>query len=293
MILRRDKGFPGQKALHIPETVIRKQARNPLLRDILPTYTGNFPKALGHVMHRGAIDEWIVIYCSDGRGWYETQGRRFLVEEGDVLFCFKGQAHGYGADDLKPWTIHWAHFIGEQVPNYLKLIGASKNAPVVQVGQRLRLIALFRDMIDTLEAGYSLQHLLQAASGFRQILSSMALARMYSKPEEVGDLNVEGVITFMREALHGFLSLGEIAGQAHMSPSHFSRKFKAKTGYAPVEYFHRLKMQRACELLDTTHHSVGEVGDQLGYEDPYYFSRIFKKLVGRSPRTYRKMRSDR
>jgi YesN/AraC family two-component response regulator len=55
-----------------------------------------------------------------------------------------------------------------------------------------------------------------------------------------------------------------------------------------MEYFNRLRMQRACELLQTTGRPVLEIGCKVGYNDPYYFSRAFKKIIGVSPNEYRK-----
>ena len=57
---------------------------------------------------------------------------------------------------------------------------------------------------------------------------------------------------------------------------------------SPVEYFNRLKMQRACELLRFSTKGVKEIGRELGFEDPYYVSHAFKKLTGVSPATFRK-----
>ena len=57
-----------------------------------------------------------------------------------------------------------------------------------------------------------------------------------------------------------------------------------------MDYFIHIKIQRACFLLDTTTLSVREIGSQVGYEDPYYFSRIFRKVMGVPPRAYRQSR---
>jgi YesN/AraC family two-component response regulator len=56
-----------------------------------------------------------------------------------------------------------------------------------------------------------------------------------------------------------------------------------------VDYFIHLKIQRACRLLDTTALPVGLVGARVGYEDPYYFSRIFRRVMGYPPRRYRQV----
>jgi len=79
-------------------------------------------------------------------------------------------------------------------------------------------------------------------------------------------------------------ALGKIAG---MSASHFYPLFKAATGCTPNDYFIRTRMRRACELLRGTQLSVKEVAAALGYDDPYYFSRLFKSVNGVPPREFR------
>ncbi|MGC3957754.1 MAG: helix-turn-helix transcriptional regulator [Verrucomicrobiota bacterium] len=76
---------------------------------------------------------------------------------------------------------------------------------------------------------------------------------------------------------------------ANISPSHFFAVFKRQTGFAPLDFFIRLRMQRACELLGTTSLSVKEVAAELGYDDPFYFSRVFKTVSGIAPTDYRRL----
>ena len=78
-----------------------------------------------------------------------------------------------------------------------------------------------------------------------------------------------------------------MADHAQLSKSHFARLFKEQTNYSPVEYFIRLKLQRACMQLALTRKTIREISYNLGYTDPYYFSRIFKKIIGKSPSQFR------
>jgi AraC family transcriptional regulator of arabinose operon len=73
-----------------------------------------------------------------------------------------------------------------------------------------------------------------------------------------------------------------------LSPTRFFAIFREQTGSSPVEHHIRLRMQAACHYLDTTALSVKEVAAKLGYDDPYYFSRIFQKILGCSPLAYRR-----
>lgn len=74
------------------------------------------------------------------------------------------------------------------------------------------------------------------------------------------------------------------------SPNHFRRLFKEQCGCSPLQYYNLLKIQKAKELL-LQHKSImtiQEIARQCGFEDPYYFSRLFKKIAGCSPMQYYK-----
>ena len=103
---------------------------------------------------------------------------------------------------------------------------------------------------------------------------------------------VDEAIQYMQENLHANLSLQDLCNFSHYSPSRFSNLFRQKTGYAPIDYFIQLKMQKASQLLDFTDRSIKEVAAHFGFDDPYYFSRRFRKVVGVSPKNYRSIKKD-
>ena len=81
--------------------------------------------------------------------------------------------------------------------------------------------------------------------------------------------------------------LKELASHFGYSESYMYRLFFKETGYAPMNYFLHMKIDRACQLLLHTNMKINQVALKLGFDDPYYFSRIFKKIVGTSPKDYR------
>ena len=99
---------------------------------------------------------------------------------------------------------------------------------------------------------------------------------------------IELSIHYMKENMEKHLSLQDIADQIGYSPSHFSMLFKKRTGHSPLTYFNLLKIQQACLLLDTTDMKINQICYKIGIEDTYYFSRLFSKMMGMSPREYRK-----
>jgi len=102
-------------------------------------------------------------------------------------------------------------------------------------------------------------------------------------------LRIAQAVRYMRECLNQSLQVPALARMANISPSHFFAVFKRQTGFAPLDFFIRLRMQRACEIFDATVFSVKEVAGKLGYDDPFYFSRVFKSVSGFAPTEYRRL----
>jgi AraC-like DNA-binding protein len=102
---------------------------------------------------------------------------------------------------------------------------------------------------------------------------------------------VEESIAYMLRHLDEPLQVATLATRANVSPSHFFALFKRRVGCAPIDYFIRLRMQHACRLLDETLMSVKEVAATLGYDDPFYFSRIFKSVNRVAPSEYRLLKN--
>jgi AraC-like DNA-binding protein len=100
----------------------------------------------------------------------------------------------------------------------------------------------------------------------------------------------ELTISYMKAHLSQPLQVPKLAAMVNVSPSHFFALFKRHTGFSPIDFFIRLRMSRARELLDHTSSSVKEVAAALGYDDPFYFSRVFKAVYAISPGLYRQRR---
>jgi AraC family transcriptional regulator, arabinose operon regulatory protein len=266
--------------------------QHPLLADLFVSATGQITRGLGHHFERRTFDEFIVLYCVEGSGWLRAGTTTYPMHARDVGFVFTDLAHGYGADDHDPWSIHWAHFNGAHVPAFLDLIGVSPQKPItsLRADSRSDLVRHFNSMLSLLTVDHSLPHLLKASAYLRQILSSLVLVN--SPPMDAAEEAsvVDRVINFMHENITHTLQLDDLALKVNLSHSHLHRIFREETNQTPINYFIHLKIQRACELLDNTEMKVGEISDFLGYNDPHYFSRIFKQFTGYSPRRFRSLR---
>ena len=92
------------------------------------------------------------------------------------------------------------------------------------------------------------------------------------------------VITYMRDHLQENLTLTRIAREAGLSESYLNAVFKECVKCAPMDYYINMKMDKACYLLCNTDMHIYQVAQYLGYDNQYYFSRAFKKVLGVPPK---------
>ncbi len=91
----------------------------------------------------------------------------------------------------------------------------------------------------------------------------------------------------MQSFMYPDITLYEIAESANLSIDHFGRQFRKHTGMSPVAWLNRIRMDKASILLRQTSMRVNEVAREVGFEDPLYFTRVFRKIVGMSPSAFR------
>ena len=273
----------GQRFITSPR-LRRLLARHALSSGCYPLAMGFYPEAAGHQMRRERPEDHLLIYCRSGDGWLEVEDGRFEITTGDLLVLPKNIAHAYGADARSPWTIYWVHFDGSLSEDFLRLLGKQ---PLRRIGVQPRLLADFEALLAVQRQGLNAVPFIHAAHRLQAMLSSLAVlpARINLKSGRV--LDIEAVQAVMREHLRGSLNLDELAAQFKLSRFHFAKTYRALTGHAPIQDFIQLKMALACRLLDRGDIEVRQVAEQLGYDDPYYFSRLFRKVVGMAPSHYR------
>ena len=293
MKLRRD-GFEGEKLVSLPETIWRKAIQtNAILRQLYLTHIGYFPKASHHFRNRknGCADN-ILFYCLRGKGWYTIKDKRFEV--GINQYCIipaTEEPLRYGADELDPWTIYWVHFSSDQMDEFNRCfkIGLYDGAKDILYNEQG--IALWHIMYNTLNMGYSNENLAKANLCLYHFISTFLFPDKHFHESKQDDRDMtKKVIQFMQSKIQDHITIQDIASYVDLSTSHFTYCFRKATGMAPMDYFIHLKMQKACLMLQTTEDTVKNIGTKLGYTDPYYFSRIFKKFMNVSPNGYRSAR---
>ena len=289
-MIRKKEGFEGQRAIVLPRKVIAGPcAADPLVNGLYITDIGFYPKARYHFRQRHhGIDQHILIYCREGRGTATVGNRQYTLAPDDFIFIPAGSGHHYASDDTDAWTIYWVHFKGPRAADAAAAIERRFGGHHGRVTFQQKRLDLFEDMYASLERGYGNDNLGYANMCLWHYLAGFLYEEPFSLSEKHTSRDaVEQSISHMREQLGASLTLADLAGAANLSASHYSAIFRKRTGYSPLEYFHHLKIQKACQYLLFTDMRIKEIAYAVGIEDPYYFSRMFSKLMGVSPQQYR------
>ena len=152
-------------------------------------------------------------------------------------------------------------------------------------------IYLFEEIYQVLSAGYSYENMEYANLCLWHMLGSLKYSMQFKSVNDYNKNNaVNRSIEYIKSNLDKPLTIGELAANSGFSESHFSLLFKKKTGQTPLSFSIYLKIQKACHLLEFSASKITEIADQVGYDDSFYFSRIFSKVMGTSPAKFRKMR---
>lgn len=272
-----------------PKQLAKRLLTEPLTRDLIPLAMGFYPKARHHAMQRSEHDTYLMLYCTAGIGTLTIGGKESPVAPGDLLILPKGIIHAYQADALNPWSLYWLHFDGSLANQYLP--HRSNKSAIVHLGLHTEVIGHFEELFRAREQGLGVTNFLYLSAVTKTLLANIIL--LCEQPHRSRSLrnHLQPALDYMREHLQEDINLDKLARLTNLSKYHFIRAFKRQTSYTPIHYLIQLRMERASFLLDNTQASVKTIAIQLGYQDPLYFSRLFKKTFGLSPRAYREQHS--
>ncbi len=278
------------KYFKIPVPLIEEQKTNPLTRELYFTEVGEIEVAGGTIWNLNEkLENNMLAYCTKGNGILMISDDQIPVS-GDQFFIIPKQSNFkfYSVIDVNSrfLVIHFngrsSHLLGKEFSMVRNLIPSVNNL----VANREML---FDEIFNNLSRGFHDENLEYVNFCFGHLLATFIYASKTS--DDFADESnpvIRKAIEYMNKNLNLKLSLNLISKEAGYSATYFTTLFKKETNYSPLSYFSHLKIVKACEFLDYTRTKVKEISFTLGFTDPYYFTKDFKKKMGMSPRQYRK-----
>ncbi len=239
--------------------------------------------------HNGRVlSSYGLVYLSGGEGTFQTQSHNGLrMKAGDMLVLTPNEWHDYAPDPEVGWREYWVLFSGSQAAIFAQRLACLGSTPLLRPSLPEPLLHLFGEMLGVAES---------KPAYFDVILSGLMLQLLaYNLRclQRTNDMHAgcrEAVIKakqYLKVNLHTQVDMPALASGLGMSYRHFRRVFKASTGMAPQQYLLNLRINFAKRLLEEKVADIKEVACLAGFDDPYYFSRIFHSKTGNSPSQWR------
>jgi AraC-like DNA-binding protein len=260
----------------------------------------------------------------DGVSWIWSEGDDGSVDmpAGTVAFIPPGFRHAWGSEVGTTIAVHFDLHARPrlELPENIRMLGRTvERAPLpvvpgfrLQAGENgsvpaLRLVTapsrpdVWRELLGDLVGLWNRRAARTVEGGLRVAEVIGQALRMLAEEDDEGrlpdpapgaDPRIRAVLSALGGPEGGALgarpSVGRLAALANMSEPSFRAAFARATGTSPRRYLEELRMDQAARALVETDRTVTEIAHAVGYDDPYHFSRVFRRVNGVSPRGYRR-----
>lgn len=230
-----------------------------------------------------------LLYIASGKAHFHFDDEEKIVTAGHMVLYRPKEPQKYEYYGEDQTEVYWVHFTGGNVTNLLRSYGLTDDKKVFYCGSGLEYQNIFRTMIYELQmckdnyAEMLEMYLRQIFIMLQRYFKSSAKVENFRIVEEI-----DKATEYFNEHYNENISIDEYAENNHVSISWFIRNFKQYTGSTPMQYILAKRIYNAEILLQNPAYNVTEISQIVGYDNPLYFSRIFKKAKGLSPSEYRK-----
>ena len=246
------------------------------------TWCGHYFCTDSYFMERETYPYVLVIFVRNGNMDVRYNGKNYLIGKGDVLLIDCVNPHYYRAHDGLEFL--YVHFDGTCSHEVTELIIQNNNSPVFRSSHNLKVGQEIFERVQFFSKG-GITNIFQDAFYIERLLYLLS-CDVEEKLSEVSPM--EKIITYIHENFTRTITVEKLDDIANVSPSYLAHAFKKQTGYAPVEYVLKMRMERAMMLLTHSKKTVTEISYEVGYESVTAFIKIFKRKTNYSPSVWRK-----
>lgn len=246
-------------------------------------YCGKRLKCYNHKYSPHLLDNYIITFIDEGSAEFTINNQKISLHENCLYVMHPMSAMSYVTMPDKPWSISWVVAKGDSLGKILNSLGMTREHPYMYVENTEKIRQIMSGLFEKV--------------GRKDFCSKMeCLSLIYSMFSVISsEKNPERSVKYIDKAteyIHSHycekINVCSVADFMHMNSNYFSKLFKSRIGMTPMQYINSLRIERAIQLLCHTDMTIASIAASLGYTDPFYFSRIFKKMTGTSPGNFRK-----
>ena len=238
--------------------------------------------------HPEGRNDYQLLYIASGKGHFYFKDGKQIVTKGNMILYRPGEPQVYYYYAIDKTEVYWVHFTGSHVEGILEHYGLPKNENVFFTGTSPDYQWIYKQLIQELQLRRpNYEELLRIL--LRHIL--LTINRYIIEGKQTGNdvLNeIERAIHYFNENYNKPIKIEQYAAEHLMSTNWFINCFKKIAKVTPTQYILSLRLSAAKDLLEVTNKNITEIASAVGYDNPLYFSRLFKKYTGQSPSEYKK-----
>ena len=238
------------------------------------------PHEMQQIMQR---DVYILHYITSGKGFFlncefdETCGYLVTPNELEIIY----------SDKNDPYECYWIMFRGALAPEMLRKCGLTEHNHVFQFNKNKECSKILQKTLFEIEPINEFSEACKMQAAFYEIIAIHT--EDLKENSLISNFTVQNIADFLQKNFNQQLKINDLAEKFHYSRNYLFTLFKREYGVSPQEYLLTLRIKKAKQLLSykDKNISVKEVSFAVGFEDPLYFSRIFRKRTGVSPTEFK------
>lgn len=259
----------------------------------LPLFVGKYAGQDQHPVNFGGfgdtqVDSWLLVFTMAGRGLFRAGLRDYELTPENVVLVEPGTLTDFSGSGKSGWNFYWVIFhSADNWRPYLQWPTAGPGVRQLELtGEAvtdlgLTLSQLYNNYIGSGRLKPELDHNLM-----EQLLLRCANC-LTSDNSKTLDTRIRAARAYIDEHYTSDITLADVAAASNLSPSRLSGLFKSETGSSVMAYRNELRLVKAAQLLLHSNLRIADIGSRVGYPEQAFFSRIFRKHLGMSPRQYR------
>ncbi|MBN2712455.1 MAG: AraC family transcriptional regulator [Planctomycetes bacterium] len=240
-----------------------------------------------NIVRPGGIDCWLMEYVASGAVRINWDDDHFIMEEG-TIFCFPPLVkHDYVMAPF--WNHYWVVFPlragWRELLDWPTLPNGVLHFKIDDIAMREKVCATYREMVSTMQSVMPRRQemLMNLVENLLLWLDTVNPISERQKTDE----RIQEVLEYLCQNFSEKVSLSDMAEICHLSVSRFCHLFQNQMQCTPMKFIEDYRMSRAGELLQMTSEPIAEVARRVGYDDPLYFSKVFRRNMKNSPKAYR------
>ncbi len=238
--------------------------------------------------HRGLEirDFYLIHYIIRGCGTYVLNGKTHKVKEEQVFIIYPSMQIDYISDFYTPWEYCWVGFNGSDARLLMNASGFSPQNPVLTPNNPEKIQSLIMSIYNC--RGHQMHEIIQMTSKLYELIAFLIKGSNMNIPAQpqISMKHIQKACNYIALNYQNTISITDIADYVGVCRNRLYKIFMAHLSISPTQYLSEFRLREACNMLKNKNKTIKEVAFSVGFNNPLYFSTVFKKYTGYTPKEY-------